>query len=80
MIKKDHSAKNAIKNLYLRKYAIDKQNSFRVPRLKVDLEAYLHLLLDALEVAFEEGNVIKYSGHELKWPSRNDKEESDDQI
>ena len=51
-----------------------------MPRLKVDLEAYLHLLLDAVEGAFEEGNVIKYSGHELKWPSRNDKEETDDQI
>ena len=80
MIKKDYSAKNAIKNLYLRKYQIDKQNSFKVPRLKTDIEAYLHLLLDAVEGAFEEGNVIKYSGHELKWPSRNDKDETDDNI
>jgi hypothetical protein len=80
LIKKDYSAKNAIKNLYLRKYQIDKQNSFKVPRLKIDIEAYLHLLLDAVENAFEEGNVIKYSGHELKWPSRTDKEDVDDNI
>ena len=75
---KDHSAKNAIKNLYKRKYEIDKQNSFRIPKLKTDIEAYLHLLLDAVNAAFDEGNVVKYKGHELKWYVRQDKEEMDD--
>ena len=78
MIRKDHSAKNAIKNLYLKKYHLDKQNAFKVPRLKTDIEAYLHLLLDAVDNAFEEANVVKYSGHELKWPSRTEKDETDD--
>lgn len=78
MIRKDYSAKNAIKNLYLKKYALDKDFEFRIPRLKVDMEAYLNRLLQAVEEAFEEGNVVKYSGHELKWPTRNDKEETDD--
>jgi hypothetical protein len=75
MLRKDHSAKNAIKNLYLKKYALDKDNSFKIPRLKTDIEAYLHRLLDAVDAAFDEGVVVKYKGHELKWPSRNDKEE-----
>lgn len=75
-IRKDHSAKNAMKNLYLKKYELDKRNSFKVPRLKTDIEAYLHLLLTAVEEAFEEGNVVKYSGHELKWSTS--KDESDD--
>jgi len=75
---KDHSAKNAIKNLYKRKYQIDKQNSFRIPKLKTDIEAYLHLLIDAVEAAFKEGNVVKYKGHELKWYTRTDKEDIDD--
>lgn len=78
MIRKDYSAKNAIKNLYLKKYALDKDFEFRIPRLKVDMEAYLHRLLQAVDEAFEEGKVVKYSGHEIKWPTRNDKEETDD--
>ena len=78
MIRKDYSAKNAIKNLYLKKYALDKDFEFRIPRLKLDLEAYLNRLLRAVDEAFEEGNVVKYSGHELKWPTRNDKEDIDD--
>ena len=77
-IRKDYTAKNALKNLYQRKYAIDKQNSFKISKLKTDVEAYLHLLLDALEEAFDEGNIVRYSGHELKWQRRNEKEESDD--
>ena len=75
---KDHSAKNAIKNLYKKKYEIDKQNSFRIPKLKTDIEAYLHLLIDAVDAAFEEGNVVKYKGHELKWYARYDKDEDID--
>ena len=67
MIKRDHSAKNALKILYQKKYELDKDNEFKVPRLKVDIEAYLHRLLDAVEGAFETGSVVKYSGHELRW-------------
>ncbi|MBC8554981.1 MAG: hypothetical protein H8D23_35660 [Candidatus Brocadiales bacterium] len=74
MIRKDHSAKNAIKNLYLKKYALDKDNEFRIPRLKLDLEAYINRLLRAIDEAFDEGNVVKYTGHEVKWPTRTDKE------
>jgi hypothetical protein len=74
-IKRDHSAKNAIKNLYLKKYSLDKQFQFKIPRLKLDMEAYLNILLRIVDEAFDEGVVVKYKGHELKWPSRNDKEE-----
>lgn len=77
-IKRDHSAKNAIKNLYLKKYALDKDNSFKIPRLKTDIEAYLHRLLNVVEDAFKEGAVVKYKGHEVKWPTRSDKDETDD--
>ena len=75
MLKKDHAAKNAIRTLYLSKYALDKTYEFKIPRLKVDQEAYLHRLLDMLDEAFETGNVVKYKGHVLKWFSKNDKEE-----
>lgn len=78
MIRQDHSFKNAITKLYKRKYEIDKQNSFRIPKLKTDIEAYLHLLLDAVEVAFTDANVVKYKGHELTWYSRYDKDDTDD--
>ena len=74
-VHQDHSAKNAIRTLYLSKYMLDKTYEFKIPRLKVDLEAYLHRVLDLLDTAFEIGNVVKYSGHVLKWPSKNDKEE-----
>lgn len=77
-VKRDHSAKNAIKNLYLKKYELDKRNSFKVPRLKTDIEAYLHLLLNALEDAFDEGKVVKYKGHDLRWPTYKDKDEEID--
>ena len=78
-VHKDYSAKNAIKNLYLKKYGLDKQFEFRLPRLKLDMEAYLNILLKIVGEAFDEGAVVKYKGHELKWPSRNDnKEETDD--
>ena len=66
-IRKDHSGKKAMKHLYMRKYNLDKNWDFKVPRLKVDIEAYLHILLDSIEEAFEIGNVVKYSGHELNW-------------
>jgi hypothetical protein len=78
MLRKDHSAKNAIKNLYLKKYALDKQFEFRIPRLKLDIEAYLNVLLRIMDEAFDEGAVVKYKGHELKWPTRSDKEETDE--
>jgi hypothetical protein len=39
------------------------------------MEAYLNILLRIVDEAFDEGVVVKYKGHELKWPSRNDKEE-----
>jgi len=76
-IKKDHSAKNAMKHLYMRKYNLDKNWDFKVPRLKTDIEAYLHLLLDSIEEAFEIGKVVKYSGHELKWSTYKDGKEID---
>ena len=75
MLNKDNAAKNAIRTLYLKKYALDKLYEFRIPRLKLDLEAYLHRILDMIDAAFETGNVTKYSGHNMKWPSKNDKEE-----
>ena len=74
-VKRDHAAKNAVTTLYLKKYALDKTYAFKIPRLKVDLEAYLNRLLAVLDEAFEIGNVVKYSGHIMKWPSKNDKEE-----
>jgi hypothetical protein len=77
-IKKDHSSKNAIKNLYSGKYLLDKDFEFRIPKLKTDVEAYLHRLLNLVEAAFDEGNVVKYKGHELTWASRTNKEETDD--
>lgn len=76
-IRKDHSAKNAVKILYSKKYELDKDFEFRVPKLKTDIEAYLHRLLDAVEEAFTEAKVVKYSGHELRWITK-EKEETDD--
>ena len=78
-VKKDHSAKNAMKALYLKKYEIDKDFAFKVPRLKVDIEAYLHRILGSVEEAFEMAKVVKYKGHELKWASA-EKELKDDQV
>ena len=72
---KDHAGKNAIRTLYLSKYALDKTYEFKIPRLKVDQEAYLHRLLDMLDEAFTTGEVVKYSGHIMRWPSKNDKED-----
>ena len=69
------AGKNAMRTLYLSKYALDKTYEFKIPRLKVDQEAYLHRLLDMLDEAFETGNVVKYEGHVMRWPSKNDKED-----
>jgi len=77
-IKQDHSPKNAMKILYTKKYQLDKDFGFRVPKLKVDLEAYLHRLLDSVEEAFETANIVKYSGHTLKWG--NVEKETDDTL
>lgn len=81
MIRKDHSTKNAVKNMYYKKYQLDKDFGFKVPRLKTDLEAYLHRLLNAVEEALDEAKVTKYKGHQLTWPTYADnskKDNSDD--
>ena len=78
-IKKNHSHKNAIKQLYQKKYELDKDFKFKVPRLKTDLHAYLHRLLNAVEEAFETSRVVKYKGHELRFiQDRYNKDEDDD--
>jgi len=76
-IRKDHSAKNAIKQLYQKKYELDKRYDFRIPKLKTDIEAYLHILLDSVDDAFEIGKIVKYTGHELKWASQIKEEDND---
>jgi len=68
-MRKNHSSKNAMRMLYQKKYELDKDFDFRVPRLKPDLHAYLHRLLNAVEEAFVTANVTKIKGHELKFPS-----------
>jgi hypothetical protein len=77
VIRKDHSAKNAIKQLYQKKYELDKRHDFRVPKLKTDIEAYLHLLLDSVDEAFDTANVVRYKGHELKWASQIKEDDND---
>jgi len=80
MKRQDHSNKNALRQLYQRKYELDKDFSFKVPRLKTDLHAYLHRLLNAVEEAFTTSNdVVKYKGHELRFiQDRYNKDEDDD--
>jgi len=76
-IRKDHSAKNAIRHLYQKKYELDKNWEFKVPRLKTDIEAYLHILLDSVEEAFEIGKIVKYKGHTLRWLSQTKEDDND---
>lgn len=56
--------RNAIYTLYSEKYELDKQFSFRWPRLKDDLEAYLNAILVSVDNAFNEAQVPKIKGHE----------------
>ena len=79
-VKTDHSAKNAMRALYLKKYELDRRHDFRLPRLKVDVDAYLNILLQAVDAAFDEANVVKFKGHTLshRGKAEAEKDELDD--
>jgi len=55
---------NAIKYMYERKYELDKQFEFTWPKRKDDFEAYLNILLNVLDEAFNIAEQPRIKGHE----------------
>ena len=55
---------NAIKYMYERKYELDKQFEFTWPKRKDDFEAYLNILLNVLDEAFNIAEQPRIKGHD----------------
>ena len=76
-MQRDYSKHNALKILYQKKYELDKQWDFKYPRLKNDLEAYVNVLAQIIEEAFETGQINKIKGHEMRYRKRDEKDDDE---
>jgi hypothetical protein len=75
-----HKNYNAIKTLYDKIYNLDRQWEFKHPSTmkKLDLQAYMNVLLQAINEAIDTAKISRIKGHELK--VREDKEDESNDI